>query len=64
MGEMSPVQLRETTMNPAKRTLVRVTSEMVRDMQNQVFNDLMGDDVAPRKEFIMANYHKAQMIDV
>ncbi len=52
LGEMDAVQLRETTMDPTKRSLRRIT---VSDANSaaQVFNLLMGNDVAPRKEFII-----------
>jgi DNA gyrase subunit B len=52
LGEMDAVQLRETTMDPASRTLRRIRVE---DAQaaDEVFDLLMGNDVAPRKEFIV-----------
>jgi DNA gyrase subunit B len=52
LGEMDAGQLRETTMDPAHRTLRRIT---VADAKaaTQVFDLLMGNDVAPRKEFIV-----------
>ena len=52
LGEMDAVQLRETTMDPAKRSLRRITVSDA-DSASQVFNLLMGNDVAPRKEFII-----------
>ncbi|WP_374929343.1 type IIA DNA topoisomerase subunit B [Kytococcus sedentarius] len=54
LGEMDADQLAETTMDPAQRTLRRIT---MRDAQagEEVFNLLMGSDVAPRKEFIISN---------
>jgi DNA gyrase subunit B len=53
LGEMDASQLRETTMDPAKRSLRRIT---MRDSAaaEEVFALLMGSDVAPRKEFIIA----------
>ena len=49
---MNAIQLRETTMNPATRTLRRITISEV-DAATAVFDLLMGNDVAPRKEFIV-----------
>ena len=53
LGEMDAGQLRETTMEPGKRTLRRVRVEDAHDAA-KVFDLLMGSDVAPRKEFIVA----------
>lgn len=52
LGEMDASQLRETTMDPSRRTLRKIT---VSDVQaaDDVFDLLMGSDVAPRKEFIV-----------
>jgi DNA gyrase subunit B len=52
LGEMDADQLAETTMNPQNRTLRRIT---VSDLAaaEEVFDLLMGNDVAPRKEFIV-----------
>jgi DNA gyrase subunit B len=52
LGEMDAIQLRETTMDPATRTLRRITMSEV-DAATEVFDLLMGNDVAPRKEFIV-----------
>ena len=52
LGEMDAVQLRETTMDPDKRTLRRITVSDAKSAEN-VFDLLMGSDVAPRKEFII-----------
>ena len=52
LGEMDAVQLRETTMDPEKRTLRRITSGDAKAAED-VFDLLMGNDVAPRKEFII-----------
>ena len=52
LGEMDAAQLRETTMDPATRTLRRITMGEVDDAL-AVFDLLMGSDVAPRKEFIV-----------
>ena len=63
LGEMNADQLWETTMNPENRTLYRVTLEQLKD-PNKVFSDLMGDDVEPRREFILKNAKYATNIDV
>lgn len=54
LGEMNDEQLYETTMNPEKRTLRQVTIENAAEADS-IFSMLMGDDVAPRREFIEAN---------
>ncbi len=59
LGEMDSGQLRETTMDPAKRSLRRVTVSDTA-VAEEVFDLLMGNDVAPRKEFIVDG---ASMLD-
>jgi len=59
LGEMDASQLRETTMDPATRTLRRITVSET-DAALEVFDLLMGNDVAPRKEFIVEG---AQSLD-
>ena len=63
LGEMNAEQLWETTMNPENRTLYQVTLEQLKD-PNQVFSDLMGDDVEPRRDFILKNAKYATNLDV
>jgi DNA gyrase subunit B len=62
LGEMNSEQLWETTMNPATRTLKQVTIESAAEA-DRVFSMLMGDEVAPRREFI-ESHAKYARIDV
>ena len=60
---MNPDQLRETTMDPATRTLQRVTIDEDTTPE-RVFSDLMGDKVEPRKEFIEKHARDVRFLDV
>ena len=63
LGEMNPDQLWETTMDPAHRTLLRVSIEDAA-LADLVFAELMGDEVAPRKSFIQTHAKSVQNLDV
>jgi DNA gyrase subunit B len=63
LGEMNPEQLWETTMNPATRTLLKVTIEDA-VAADEVFEMLMGDQVAPRRQFIQAHAQQVKNLDV
>ena len=62
LGEMDPLQLWETTMDPETRTIVKITLEDA-EKADETFSILMGDKVQPRKEFIEQNAQFASNLD-
>jgi len=63
LGEMNPLQLWETTMDPAIRTLLRVNIDDAM-RADTVFTQLMGEEVAPRKAFIQSHYDQVRNLDI
>jgi DNA gyrase subunit B len=65
LGEMNPEQLRETTMDPGSRTLQQVEIDVAAELNTeQIFSDLMGDKVEPRKDFIERHARDVRFLDV
>ena len=63
LGEMNPTQLWETTMDPKKRILKKITIEDAKEA-DKMFDILMGKDVLPRKKFITSFAKEAKNLDI
>ena len=63
LGEMDFDELKETTMDPSRRSLLQVTVEMLA-IADEVFSTLMGEDVESRKRFIQTNARDVRFLDI
>ncbi len=63
LGEMNPEQLWDTTMNPATRTLLRIEVEDAK-AADEIFTTLMGEEVEPRRDFIIKYAREVRHLDV
>jgi DNA gyrase subunit B len=63
LGEMNPEELWETTMDPDRRKLIKIGYQDFAET-HALFNTLMGEEVLPRKKFIMEHYKNVQNLDI
>ncbi|MDD8012883.1 MAG: DNA topoisomerase IV subunit B, partial [Acidobacteriota bacterium] len=63
LGEMNPAQLWETTMDPENRTLLQVGINDFHECE-EIFDTLMGNDAAKRKDFIQQNALNVRNLDI
>lgn len=63
LGEMNPEQLWNTTMDPSQRKMKKITAEDA-EQADEIFDILMGDEVAPRKKFIQTHAKNVKNLDI